>query len=78
MRMVDLICRKRDGFEHTLEELSFLVKGITDGSIPDYQLAAWCMAVYFQGMTPREARDLALKMASSGERMDLSSIPGVK
>jgi pyrimidine-nucleoside phosphorylase len=76
--MVDLICRKRDGFEHTLEELSFLVKGITDGSIPDYQLAAWCMAVYFQGMTPREARDLALKMASSGERMDLSSIPGVK
>ena len=78
MRMVDLICRKRDGFEHTLEELSFLVKGITDGSIPDYQLAAWCMAVYFQGMTPREARDLALKMASSGEQMDLSSIPGVK
>lgn len=76
--MVDLISRKRDGSEHTEEELNYLVQRITDGSMPDYQLAAWCMAVYFQGMTPREARDLTLKMAASGEQIDLSSIPGVK
>jgi pyrimidine-nucleoside phosphorylase len=78
MRIVDLICKKRDGLEHTVEELSFLVKGITDGSIPDYQLSAWCMAVYFQGMSPREAKELALQMASSGDQMDLSPISGVK
>ena len=78
MRMIELISRKRDGYEHTTEELDYLVRGITDGSIPDYQLAAWCMAVYFQGMTPREARHLARKMAASGDQIDLSSIPGVK
>ena len=78
MRIVDLIRKKRDGLEHTVEELSFLVKGITDGSIPDYQLSAWCMAVYFQGMSPREAKELALQMASSGDQMDLSPINGVK
>lgn len=78
MRMIEIISRKRDGYEHTEEELDFLVRGITDGRIPDYQLAAWCMAVYFQGMTPREARNLAVKMAASGEQIDLSSIPGVK
>jgi pyrimidine-nucleoside phosphorylase len=78
MRMVDIIGRKRDGLEQTPEELSFLVRGIVDGSIPDYQLAAWCMAVYFQGMTPREARDLAVKMAAFGEQVDLSPLAGVK
>ena len=66
MRMVDLISRKRDGLEHTPEEIDLIVRGIVEGSIPDYQLAAWCMAVYFQGMTPREARDMAVKMAATG------------
>jgi pyrimidine-nucleoside phosphorylase len=76
--MVDIIGRKRDGLEQTPEEISFLVQGIVHGSIPDYQLAAWCMAVYFQGMTPREARDLAVKMAASGDQVDLSPLAGVK
>ena len=76
--MVDIIGGKRDGLEQTPEEISFLVQGIVDGSIPDYQLAAWCMAVYFQGMTPREARDLAVKMAASGDQVDLSPLAGVK
>ena len=49
MRMIEIISRKRDGYEHTEEELDFLVRGITEGRIPDYQLAAWCMAVYFRG-----------------------------
>ncbi|NLY90141.1 MAG: pyrimidine-nucleoside phosphorylase [Firmicutes bacterium] len=78
MRMVDLIGRKRDGLEHSPEEIDFIVEGIVNQTIPDYQLAAWCMAVYFQGMTPREARDLAVKMAACGEQVDLSSIPGIK
>ncbi len=78
MRMVDLIGRKRDGLEHTPEEISFIVQGIVDQTIPDYQLAAWCMAVYFQGMTPREARDLAVKMAASGDQVDLSPLSGIK
>ncbi|NLC54208.1 MAG: pyrimidine-nucleoside phosphorylase [Firmicutes bacterium] len=78
MRMVDLISRKRDGLEHTPEEIDFIVRGIVEGSIPDYQLAAWCMAVYFQGMTPREARDMAVKMAATGDQVDLSPLPGVK
>lgn len=78
MRMVDVIGRKRDGLEHTPEEIDFVVQGIVEGSIPDYQLAAWCMAVYFQGMTPREARDMAVKMAASGDQVDLSPLAGVK
>ena len=76
--MVDVISRKRDGLEHTPEEINFIVRGIVDGSIPDYQLAAWCMAVYFQGMTPREARDMAVQMAAMGDQVDLSPLPGVK
>ncbi|HHW11622.1 MAG TPA: pyrimidine-nucleoside phosphorylase [Firmicutes bacterium] len=78
MRMVDVISRKRDGLEHTPEEIAYIVQGIVDGSIPDYQLAAWCMAVYFQGMTPREARDMAVRMAATGDQVDLSPLPGVK
>ena len=78
MRMIDLIYRKRNGAEHSPEEIGFIVKGIAEKSIPDYQLAAWCMAVYFQGMSPREARNLAIEMSTSGETVDLSAIPGVK
>lgn len=78
MRTVDLIQKKRDGGELTREELAFLIQGYTKGTIPDYQMSAWAMAVFFQGMTARETADLTLEMAASGEQMDLSSIQGIK
>jgi pyrimidine-nucleoside phosphorylase len=72
MRAVDLIIKKRDGGELTREELDFFVAGLTSGEIPDYQVAAWTMAVVFRGMTPRETTNLTLAMAHSGEMLDLS------
>ncbi|CAJ1002929.1 MULTISPECIES: pyrimidine-nucleoside phosphorylase [Bacillales] len=78
MRMVDIIAKKRDGKELSTEEIQFLVDGYTNGSIPDYQMSAWAMAVLFRGMTPRETGDLTMAMARSGEQLDLTSIPGVK
>ena len=78
MRTVDIIQRKRDGMELSNEEIASLITGFTDGSIPDYQMAAWAMAVYFQGMTASETAQLTLEMARSGEQMDLSDIPGIK
>lgn len=78
MRAVDLIRKKRDGHELSGEELGFLVKGYSEGSIPDYQMAAWAMAVYYQGMNGRETADLTMHMASSGDMIDLSSIHGIK
>jgi pyrimidine-nucleoside phosphorylase len=71
MRAVDIIVRKRDGDELTAEEIGFLVKGITTGEIPDYQIAAWAMAVLWRGMTIRETVDLTLAIAGSGEQLDL-------
>jgi pyrimidine-nucleoside phosphorylase len=78
MRMVDIIAKKRDGKELSTEEIQFLVDGYTNGSIPDYQMSSWAMAVLFRGMTPRETGDLTMAMARSGEQLDLTSIPGVK
>ncbi|WP_400163858.1 pyrimidine-nucleoside phosphorylase [Brevibacillus sp. TJ4] len=78
MRMVDLIAKKRDGGELSTAEIQFLVNGYTDGSIPDYQMSAWAMAVFFRGMTARETADLTMAMAGSGEQLDLSGLPGVK
>ncbi|GIP32315.1 pyrimidine-nucleoside phosphorylase [Paenibacillus sp. J2TS4] len=78
MRTVDIIRKKRDGMELTSEEIAFLIRGCTDGSIPDYQLSAWAMAVYYQGMTARETADLTMEMARSGDQMDLSAIHGIK
>lgn len=78
MRTVDIIHKKRDGGELTKEELNFLIEGYTKGDIPDYQMSAWAMAVFFNGMTARETADLTMAMARSGDRVDLSSIPGVK
>ncbi|MED4959397.1 pyrimidine-nucleoside phosphorylase, partial [Paenibacillus macerans] len=78
MRAVDLIRKKRDGQELTTEEIGFLVRGYSDGRIPDYQMSAWAMAVYYQGMSARETADLTMAMAASGETIDLGSIRGVK
>lgn len=78
MNMYDLIKKKRDGGTMSKEELIHIVMGYTEGSIPDYQMAAFLMAVYFQGMNPQETVDLTLAMADSGERLDLSDIQGVK
>lgn len=78
MRAVDWIRKKRDGGEMSAEELAALIEGYTNGTVPDYQMAAWAMAVYYQGMTPRETADLTLAMARSGEQVDLSAIPGIK
>jgi len=72
MRAVAIIEKKRDGGEHTHEELEYFILGYTRGEIPDYQAAAWAMAVFFQGMTPRETADLTLVMAHSGQMLDLS------
>ena len=78
MRTVDLIHRKRDGEELSAEEIAFLVDGYTSGSIPDYQVSAFLMAVFFSGMTDREVSCLTDRMVRSGEIVDLSSIPGPK
>ncbi len=74
MRAVDVVIKKRDGLELTQDEIRFLIEGFTRGDIPDYQVAAWCMAVLFRGMTPRETAELTQVMVDSGERIDLSSV----
>lgn len=78
MRMVDLIAKKRDGQELTGKEIEWLVQGYTQGTIPDYQMSAWMMAVYLKGMTAQETAFLTAAMAKSGEELDLSAISGVK
>jgi pyrimidine-nucleoside phosphorylase len=78
MRTVDLIQRKRDGEELAPEEIQFLIEGYTSGDIPDYQMAAFLMAVYFSGMTDRELSRLTESMLRSGDTVDLSSVPGIK
>jgi len=78
MRTVDLIQRKRDGKELTPEAIEFLVVGYTNGDIPDYQMSAFLMAVYFSGMSDREVSRLTECMLRSGDTVNLSAIPGVK
>jgi pyrimidine-nucleoside phosphorylase len=78
MRTVDLIHRKRDGEELAPEEIEFLIEGYTSGDIPDYQMSAFLMAVFFSGMTDREVSRLTECMLRSGDTVDLSSVPGVK
>lgn len=78
MRMVDLIEKKRDRKELTREEIQFIVKGFTDGDIPDYQMSALSMAIFFNGMTEQERADLTMSMVDSGDVIDLSAIEGIK
>jgi len=74
MHATDVIANKRDGAELSREEIEFFVGGYTRGEIPDYQAAAWLMAVYLHGMTDRETLDLTLAMAHSGDMLDLKDI----
>ena len=78
MRTVDLIHRKRDGEELAPEEIRDLIDGYTRGDIPDYQMAAFLMAVCFSGMSDREVSAMTEYMTNSGSLVDLSSIPGIK
>lgn len=74
MRAIDIIIKKRDGEELSREEIVFFIDGFTRGEIPDYQAVAWAMAVYFQGMTPKETTDLTLAMTASGDQLDLTDV----
>ena len=76
MRMVDLIEKKRDGGALSKEEIRFIIYGYVQGEIPDYQMSAWAMAVFFRGMTLEETAELTLAMAQSGDQLDLSSLGG--
>lgn len=78
MRMVDLIEKKRDGWELSKEEIDFIIQGYTKGTIPDYQMSAFAMAVFFRDMTASERANLTMAMVQSGETIDLSAIEGIK
>ena len=78
MRMYDLIEKKKQGRSLTEQELDWMIAGFTEGAIPDYQMAAFLMAVCFQGMNKQETTAMTLAMARSGEIADLSAIPGIK
>lgn len=76
--MYDLILKKRNGGTLSKDEIYEIVMGYTEGKIPDYQMSAFLMAVYFKGMDPEETVNLTMAMADSGEKLDLSEIQGIK
>ena len=76
--MYEIISRKRDGLELDREEIAFVINGYVKGEIPDYQVAAWLMAVYMRGLSDRELADLTETMLASGERIPLDGVPGKK
>lgn len=78
MRMYDLIMKKRNGGALADEEIHYLIQEYVEGKIPDYQMSAFLMAVYFQGMTEEETAAMTLEVAHSGEMVDLSAIEGIK
>ncbi|MGH7776938.1 MAG: pyrimidine-nucleoside phosphorylase, partial [Candidatus Dormibacterales bacterium] len=78
MQPLDLIARKRDGEEHSAEEIELLLSSFMAGRVPDYQMSAWLMAVCTRGMTRAETLALTRAMVAGGEVLDLSSIAGVK
>ncbi|RKW01124.1 MAG: pyrimidine-nucleoside phosphorylase, partial [Streptococcus sp.] len=69
MRAVDIIQKKRDGFELTKEEIQWLIDGYVAGTVPDYQMSAFAMAIYFKGMTTREISDLTMTMVGTGQQI---------
>ena len=78
MNMLELIEKKRDGYALNTDEIAFFVRGVTEQSIPDYQISSFLMAVLFQGMNDQETADLTMEMSRSGKICDLSDIPGTK
>lgn len=78
MRMVDLIAKKRDGYVLSAEEIQFIISEYTNGTIPDYQMSALAMAVFFRDMNDQERADLTMAMVHSGDTIDLSAIEGIK
>ncbi|HEY8811702.1 MAG TPA: thymidine phosphorylase, partial [Candidatus Dormibacteraeota bacterium] len=78
MNVLEVLAHKRDGQEHSPDEIRYLLDGYLAGSIPDYQVAAWLMAVVTRGMTRAETLSLTQAMVASGEVLDLSAIPGFK
>ena len=78
MRMVDLIEKKRDGNELSTKEIDYIITNYTSGNIPDYQISALLMAIFYQDMTDREITDLTLAIAHSGDMIDLSPLDGIK
>ena len=78
MRVYDIIKKKRDGEELSAAEIKYFIEGYAKGEIPDYQASAFCMAVYFKGMTERETADLTFAIRDSGEKPDLSGITGIR
>ena len=77
MRMFDIISKKKYGEVLSKEEIDYVIKGYTEGTIPDYQMSALLMAIYFEGMTYEETSLMTLAMAYSGDRLDLSGIDGI-
>jgi pyrimidine-nucleoside phosphorylase len=78
MTPYELIKKKRDGLALSKKEIGFLIDGFVNGQIPDYQMTAFLMAVYFKGMSDRECVELTMAMANSGDQVDLSAIRGFK
>jgi len=78
MRTYEIIHKKKHGGELTSDEINYIVNGYTTGAVPDSQMAALLMAVYFRGMTPKETTALTMSMAASGDELNLSGLPGVK
>lgn len=78
MDFLDILIKKRNGETLTKQQIDFFVKGVTNGTIPDYQISAFLMAIYFQSLNEQETAQLTMAMANSGETLDLSSITGFK
>ena len=76
--MYEIISKKRDGRELERDEIVFVISGYVRGDIPDYQVAAWLMAIYIRGLNDRELADLTEIMLASGDRIDLEGVPGKK